>query len=254
MKLSIRTQAVLGIGTIEIIMLMVLLYSVFHFIDRSTLDEADRRAQSMARIFATTAADDVLSLDLGSLKSFVDAAARTPGTAFARVIDYNGHLLAEAGNPDALHQSFQRSRELDHLPDVYMARATIVKAGLNYGTVEIGLDLGAQKGAIAGVKRTSLLIAALEVLAAAVFSIAAGHYLVRRLKHVSRTLGRINRGEYGEKIQDGQLDELSDVSVEIDRLTERIVWEKTASARKVQELEQQNELLQKKLAELRQRE
>ena len=33
------------------------------------------------------------------------------------------------------------------------------------------------------VKRRSLMIAALEVLAAALFSIAAGYYLVRRLKH-----------------------------------------------------------------------
>lgn len=87
MKLSIRTQAVIGIGMIEVVMLIVLLYSVFHFIDSSTTDEVERRAQSIARIFAATAANDVLSLDLGSLQSFVEAAARTPGTAFARVTD-----------------------------------------------------------------------------------------------------------------------------------------------------------------------
>lgn len=71
MKLSIRAQAVIGIGMIEVVMLIVLLYSVFHFIDSSTTDEVERRAQSIARIFAATAADDVLSLDLGSLQSLL---------------------------------------------------------------------------------------------------------------------------------------------------------------------------------------
>ncbi|WP_278802233.1 HAMP domain-containing protein [Marinobacter nauticus] len=251
MKLSIRTQAVIGIGLIESVMLMVLLYSVFHFIDSSTTDEVDRRAQSIARIFAATAANDVLSLDLGSLQSFVEAAARTPGTAFARVTDYNGHLLAEAGNPDALRQSFQRSRDTAGLSHLYMAKATIVKAGLNYGTVEIGLDLREQLQGIEKVKRRSLVIAGLEVLAAALFSIAAGYYLVRRLKHIKGVLERVNNGEYTERVKDLQLDEVSEVASEIDRLTERIAWEKTTSERKIAELEELNSLLQKKLASQR---
>lgn len=251
MKLSIRSQAVIGIGMIEVVMLIVLLYSVFHFIDSSTTDEVERRAKSIARIFAATAANDVLSLDLGSLRSFVEAAARTPGTAFARVTDYNGHLLAEAGNPDALRQSFQRSRENVGLPDLYMAKATIVKAGLNYGTVEIGLDLEEQLQGIEQVKRRSLMIAALEVLAAALFSIAAGYYLVRRLKHIRRVLGQVNNGEYSQRVKDSQLDEVSEVASEIDRLAERIAWEKGTSERRIAELEELNGLLQKRLAEQR---
>jgi len=252
-KLSIRAQAVIGIGMIEVVMLVVLLYSVFHFIDSSTTDEVERRAQSIARIFAATAADDVLSLDLGSLQSFVDAAARTPGTAFARVIDYNGHLLAEAGNPDALRHSFQRSRETDGLSELYMAKAAIVKAGLNYGTVEIGLDLREQLQGIEQVKRRSLAIAGLEVLAAALFSIAAGYYLVRRLKHIRRILGRVNNGEYHQRVKDTQLDEVSEVAAEIDRLTERVAWEKAASERRIAELEELNGLLQKRFSEQRRR-
>ena len=253
MKLSIRAQAVIGIGMIEVVMLVVLLYSVFHFIDSSTTDEVDRRAQSIARIFAATAADDVLSLDLGSLQSFVDAAARTPRTAFARVIDYNGHLLAEAGNPDALRHSFQRSRETDGLSELYMAKAAIVKAGLNYGTVEIGLDLREQLQGIEQVKRRSLAIAGLEVLAAALFSIAAGYYLVRRLKHIRRILGRVNNGEYHQRVKDTQLDEVSEVAAEIDRLTERVAWEKATSERRIAELEELNGLLQKRLSKQRRR-
>ncbi|MBY6072017.1 HAMP domain-containing protein [Marinobacter salsuginis] len=251
MKLSIRAQAVIGIGMIEVVMLVVLLYSVFHFIDSSTTDEVERRAQSIARIFAATAADDVLSLDLGSLQSFVDAAARTPGTAFARVTDYNGHLLAEAGNPDALRHSFQRSREAAGLSDLYMAKSTIVKAGLNYGTVEIGLDLREQLQGIEQVKRRSLMIAGLEVLAAALFSIAAGYYLVRRLKHIRRVLGRVNNGEYSQRVNDSQLDEVSEVASEIDRLTQRLAWEKANSERRIAELEELNGLLQKRLSEQR---
>src|SRR6056297_2122314 len=126
-------------------MLVVLLCSVFHFIDKSTRDEVERRAQSIARVFAETAADDVLSLDLASLQSFVYEVAKTPGTSFARVVDYEGHLLAEAGNPQHLTRDFERSIEDTSLPNLFMVEADIVKAGLPYGRIEIGLNLRAQQ-------------------------------------------------------------------------------------------------------------
>lgn len=248
MKLSIRTQAVMGIGLIEIFMLLVLLYSVFHFIDRSSTEEIDRRANSIAQLFAATAADDVLSLDLASLQAFVDLAADTPGTAFARVTDYNGHLLAEAGDSDALLYSFQQSQRSEPLPDIYMVKANIEKAGLDYGAVEVGLDLRNQNQAIAAIKSRSLIIAVLEVLAAAAFSIAAGYYLVRRLTRIRQVLQHANNGNYQHRISDVQYDEVSEVATEIDKLTERIAWEKDTRDRRIAELEEINHLLQKKLA------
>lgn len=249
MKLSLRSQAVIGIGLIEIAMLVVLLLSVFHFIDSSTAKEANRRAESIARIFAATAADDVLELDLGSLQSFVSAAVETPGTAFARVTNHSGQLLAEAGDSDALLQLFKTSGLSGSLPDIYMARATIVKAGLDYGSVEIGLDLGGQKQSIAGVKRRSLLIAGLEVIAAALFSVAAGYYLVRRLRYINWVLQQANNGKYNQKVKDHWGDEVSEIASEIDRLTERMAWEGAARDRRIAELEELNRLLQKKLTD-----
>lgn len=250
MKLSVRTQAVLGIGLIEICMLIVLLYSIFHFIDRSSLEEVDRRANSIAQLFAANAADDVLSLDLASLQSFVDLAAQTPGTTFARVVDYNGHLLAQAGDSEALMHAFQGSQEADYLPDIYMVKANIVKAGLRYGAVEVGLDLKNQKQEIAAIKSQSLFIAVIEVLAAAAFSIAAGYYLVRRLKQVRQVLQHANFGHYKYKVKDALSDEVSELAAEVDKLTDRIAWEKTTRDQRIAELEEINHLLHQKLAEL----
>lgn len=249
MKLTIRSQALIGIGAIEIIVLTVLLYSVFHFIDRSTVAEVDRRAESIARVFAATAANDVLALDLGALQSFVNAVVKTPGTAVARVLDHNGHLLAEAGSSDSLSRPFNGTRDEEGLPDLYLARSTIDKAGVNYGAVEVGLDLRTQKAAIGRVKGTSILIAAVEVLAAALFSIAAGHYLVRRLGHIRRVLQRVNQGEYFHRIRDTWVDEVSDVASEIDRLTERIASEQSSYDRRISELDELNALLQRKLSD-----
>lgn len=248
MKLSIRSQAVIGIGLIEIVMLMVLLYSVFHFIERSTSEEASRRAESIARIFAATAANDVLALDLGSLQSFVDAAVQTPGTAFARVTDYNGHLLAEAGDREALLQPFKNGNETNGLPDLYMASAPIIKADLNYGNVEIGLDLRAQKQSVAALRQRSLLIAGFEVFAAALFSIAAGYYIVRRLKHIRRVLEYANQGDLDHRIDDPLNDEVAEVAAEIDKLTQRIAWDQESRDRRIAELEELNHLLEKKLS------
>ncbi len=253
MKLSLRTQAVIGIGLIEIVMLMILLYSVFQFITRSTSEEVERRAESIARVFAATAADDVLSLDLGALQSFVDAAARTPGTAFARVVDYQGHLLAEAGNSEALLKPFRESKNLESLPDLYMAKAAIVKAGLNYGRIEIGLDLREQKQGIAALRDRSLLIATIEVLLAAIFSIAAGYYLVRRLNHMRQVVELVGSGEVRTRIQDPMSDEVADLAHEIDRLVEQTSWERDRQNERLQELEELNQSLHRKISELQRR-
>ncbi|EMP54516.1 sensory box sensor histidine kinase [Marinobacter santoriniensis NKSG1] len=253
MKLSLRTQAVIGIGVIEVVMLVVLLYSVFHFIHSSTREEVDRRAQSIARIFASTSADDVLSLDLGSLKSFVNAAALTPGTAFARVVDYEGRLLAEGGNREALMLPFEETSALKELPNIYMARADIVKAGTVYGSVEIGLDVRKQKLGISTLKDRSLMIAIVEVLTAALFSIAAGYYLVRRLSGMRRVVQRAVAGEASARITEPFSDEVSDLADEIDRLVERYEWEKSRKNERILRLEELNQLLHKKIAEIQRR-
>ncbi|TNE79561.1 MAG: methyl-accepting chemotaxis protein [Gammaproteobacteria bacterium] len=253
MKLSLRTQAVIGIGLIEISMLVVLLYSVFHFIETSTREEVERRAQSIARVLAATAADDVLSLDLASLASFVEAVSRTPGTSFARVTDYQGHLLAEAGTPEDLLKPFDSSVNQDPLPDLYMVKATIVKAGLNYGTVEVGLDLEAQKQSIESLQGRSLMIAVLEIIMAAVFSIAAGYYLVRRLSIMKRVVEGANSGDYNHRIDDRLSDEVSELAEEIDLMIARVGWQTKRREKRIQELEELNQLLHRKVAELRKR-
>jgi len=250
MKLSIRAQAVLGIGIIEVCMLLLLLYSIFHFIDRSSVEEIDRRANSMAQIFAATTADDVLSLDLASLQSFVDEAAQTPGTAFARIFNYNGYLLAEAGDADALMQTFEQGHKAEALPDIYMAKADIIKAGSPYGTVEIGLDLRGKKQDIAAIKSQSVFIAAMEIIAAAAFSLAAGYYLVRRLKQIRQVLEQANLGHYQHKVGDTYYDEVAELASEIDQLTDRITWETETRDRRISELEEVNRLLHQKLADV----
>ncbi|MCD1646304.1 HAMP domain-containing protein [Marinobacter adhaerens] len=251
MKISLRTQAVIGIGLIEVGMLMVLLYSVFHFIDQSTRDEVERRAQSIAEVFAATAADDVLSLDLASLQSFVDEVANTPGTSFARVVDYEGRLLAQAGNPEHLTRDFKRSIDKGDLPNLLMAQAYIVKAGMNYGKIEIGLDLRARKNSILALKQRTSVIAVLEVLMAALFSIAAGYYLVRRLRQMTEVVERASSGGGVQKIDDSVPDEVGELARQIDLLNERNHWEQLRSSQRIRNLEELNRLLQRKLADKR---
>lgn len=253
MRLSLRVQAVLGIGIIEISMLLILLYSVFAFIEDSTAKEVDRRAQSLVRVFAATVTDDVLALDLGSLHAFVEEAAGTPGTAFARVIDYEGHLLAQAGDGQFLLKPFKASTTRGELPDVYMASAQIEKAGLGYGWVEIGLDLREQNQGIARLKSNSLIIAALEVLIAAGFSILAGHYLVWRLNHMRAVVRRAHEESYQQRIADRGVDEVSELAREIDQLMARADWDYETGNRRVEDLKELNRLLQRKIADLRRR-
>ena len=102
---------------------------------------------------------------------------------------------------------------------------------------------------MARAKRNSVMIAGLEVLTAALFSMLAGHYLVRRLRRIRRFLKSVNQGDYLQRLDDHGTDEVSDIAAEIDQLADRLVWEKSTRDARIHELEVQNELLQTKLAE-----
>jgi uncharacterized membrane protein affecting hemolysin expression len=251
LKVSLRTQALLAIGLVEAVMLVVLLYSVFHFIEGSSRQEVERRALSIAEVFAATASDNVLSLDLASLQSFVQEIAETPGTAFARVVDSQGRLLAEAGDREALNQDFRHSAGAPDLPDLYMVRASIARGGEDYGAVEIGLDIVDQKQSIQAIKRRSIAIAAMEILLAGLISVAGGYYLTRRLVRVRGAIAQARSVNGFRKIQDNVPDELGELAREINRMNENFYWERSRQEQRIKNLEQLNRLLQRKLAEKR---
>ncbi|MCG8519630.1 MAG: hypothetical protein MI794_16705 [Pseudomonadales bacterium] len=243
---SLGYKAVLGIGLVELTMLAVMLWSIFQFIETSFSGEIDRHARSIVEVFAAVASDDVVARNVPALRQYAEQIASTPGTAFVRITDYQGVLLAQAGDSQALLQPFRSWQPGEALPDVFMTRQDIGRAGLDFGVIEVGLDLTGQNAALLELRHKSLMLGLIEMTLAAFISLLLGHFVVTRIaRMVSRVRGMTAAGESIDPISG---DELNTLEAELERLEQMLQWQRRQQRERIHQLETINGHCQRKLA------
>ena len=188
---------------------------------RSTNEQIAQRAESMVALFATLAKDSVLSLDLASLEAFVDEMLENPGVVYIRVLGYN-RTLAVAGTPpppdrpdDAVGSSLD--------DNVYDVSKVIAEGDTEFARVQIGLSTESAEAFVANATRNQLIIASIEIAAVAIFSILLGTYLTRQLSNLLSGVQALAAGNLGVKVETQGNDELTEVAVGFNAMSERLV-------------------------------
>ena len=134
--MSFRLKTILGIASIEAILLLILIGYSLNTLKASNEEELLKCAHTTAALFATTTQNAVLANDLASIESFVNNVITNPGIVYARVFGNRG-VLAEKGDPLMLAQPFIPNKTLEDVnDDVFDAYADIVISGQKYGRVE----------------------------------------------------------------------------------------------------------------------
>ena len=128
--MSFLTKTVLGVASIEAILLLLLLISSNHSLQRSMNEGLHTRANTTVALLDTTARDAIFSKDLATLESFVQHAITSPDVAYIRIQETDGTVLAEAGNPRYLTPG--QLRETDSIDSplddgVYDARTAVTE-------------------------------------------------------------------------------------------------------------------------------
>jgi Tfp pilus assembly protein PilV len=85
--MSFRLKTILGIALIEALLLAALIFSVMGFLRDSNETQLQRYTSASAQTFAAMIKDSLLGTDLARLQSFADDLVRTPGVAYARILD-----------------------------------------------------------------------------------------------------------------------------------------------------------------------
>ena len=98
--MSFRLKTILGIALIEALLLVILITSGLQWMRGTNEKELISRSNSIAQVFAATAKDAVLSSDLATLDTFVNALLATPGVVYVNIRDTNT-LLASGGSSDS---------------------------------------------------------------------------------------------------------------------------------------------------------
>ncbi|MBL8473268.1 MAG: response regulator [Rhodocyclaceae bacterium] len=199
--MSFRLKTILGVALIEAILLAILIASVMRFLHDSNEQQLHRYAQVTTGTFAAMTKDAVLGMDLARLGSFTQELIRNPGIVYARILDNNGEVLAEAGPDAILQRAFKADVLLENVDDdIYDVAGGINAAGASFGQVQIGIDVAHIHKLFSQAQHWSIGIAAGEMLLVALFSLALGTYLTRQLARMAEGAGRLGKGEWGYQI------------------------------------------------------
>ncbi|GJJ03587.1 hypothetical protein RugamoR64_41250 [Duganella rhizosphaerae] len=224
LPLSFRAKTILGIALIEALLLGILVFSVLHFLRESNEQQVLRHARVTAETFAAMSRDAVISQDLESLQSFARQLSSTEGTLYAQVLDADQRVLVEAGQPEALAQPFVPHASLAEASDgMFSISSPVAVAGVNYGSVRLGLDVASLEQTLAAARRWSLGLAALEMALVALFSLLLGRYLIRQIAQFTHGAQMIAAGQLGGQLEVVGDDELAQATRAFNHMSQVIL-------------------------------
>jgi two-component system, NtrC family, sensor kinase len=238
--MSIKLKTILGVALIEAILLALLVTLTIDYLKSTNYDGLTKRARTTINLFATTTKDAVLSYDLASLDTFAKELISNPDIVYVKILSYDGQILASAGDKFLLSTPFTRDNDVSLVSDgIFDIDTTITEGGENYGRIELGLNTAELNNKIKQALHWSFFIALGEMVLVALFSFLLGSYLTGQLSKLRQAAISISEGESDVAIDISSQDEISQVALAFNEMSNRL---QLASARR--------DLYEKELLEL----
>ncbi|MAZ66075.1 MAG: hypothetical protein CMF25_03100 [Kangiellaceae bacterium] len=190
--MSFRLKTILGIALIESVFLFVLIANAQSVFRENTREQIEQHATTLARLFASSVKDAVLSTDLATLNSLTEELIANPDVVYVRVSNDTA-TLSDAGiqpEGDLIKHS------ADTLPAYYAHSEPITVFSRPFGAVELVIDTRFLKGTLQTVKQQSIRIASLEIIFVALVSWLFGSYLTRQLATLRQATQNVQNGNY----------------------------------------------------------
>ena len=212
--MSFRLKTVLGIAGIEIVLLSILIVSGLHYLRVSNEQQLLERARTTAKLVATMTSDAVVAMDIATIDVLMDQTVKNPGIDFARVRLANGAVISESGKPSALRVPFAQDSSIasanrDGRLDV---RHVIIVGGKEFGSIELGFDIGALSLILRDARQWMLSVAGVEIVLVGIFGLILGRILTRQLVELQKGAQRVADGDLGHTIFTRGNDELSETA------------------------------------------
>lgn len=251
--MSLRRKTIIGIASIEAVLLLSLIITAVTFLSQSVNKDLIKHASTTATLFSTTTKDAVLSYDLASLDDFVSEALKNPGIEYARVISSTEGILSQKGSASALARAFNADMHMSDVTDgIFDTYADIIEGDTVYGRVEIGMSTEQAVTSIAKIKQWTTSIAVVELILVALFSYALGHYLTRQLGLLRAGAKKISYSVLSGDFNDTRIaiktkDELGEVAHAFNQMVETLESESVRVKKYQEELEHLNQTLEKRV-------
>ena len=209
--MTFRTKTIIGIASIEIVMLMALVISAMSFLSDSNEQQLIKRAQATSQLFARATKDAVLSTDIATLDDIVKEIMTIEDIVYVKV-ERNEVLLSSAGSTDYFSKEIQVDTNLSNVDDgIFDTYYPIESDGLKYGSISIGFTTSSINSMLTDAKKTISSIALIEVILVAICSFILGTYLTKHLYQLSFAVKKVRTQGPGFQLKIKSDDELGDV-------------------------------------------
>ncbi|MGR5129910.1 ATP-binding protein [Photobacterium swingsii] len=243
--MKLRTKTIIGIAVIEALALALLIVTGLQWLKSSNENRLKVGTNQLASVFAKATRDAVLATDLAYLDSFAESLVSEQNLAYIRITDRNGVELARHGDYTHVDTRVSPAEVTDGVYDVI---SPIQVDGQLYGNVEMGVTVNDLHVMLSQATRSSLLIAIAEMSLVALFSLALGTYLMRRLDVLRKGAEKVARMGPGAQIMVTGNDEVTRVSTAFNEMSRSLA----KAQEKLAEKHQQQIALTNKVTELAQ--
>ncbi|MGD8111734.1 ATP-binding protein [Vibrio sp. TRT 17S01] len=220
--MSFRAKTIIGIASIEIVLLMLLVFSAMSFLSDASEKHLIQRANTTANMFAHATKDAVLSTDLATLDDMVNEIMSLEDLLYVR-ITRQGKDMACAGDKDLLARQMEEDHNLNAVSDgIFDKRVDIVSDGTVYGHIDMGFGTSAINQMLSQAKQSIVSIAFVEVFLVAIFSLFLGSYLTKSLIRLTKAAKTVSERGPGYQLKDDSKDELGDVARAFDEMSGKL--------------------------------
>lgn len=207
--MSFRLKIGLGVLLIQIVLLVILVWSSLNFLRTSNEVEISNRAHSTGSLLASTLTDPVRTRDTEALRRHVNEVMAQPGIAYMRINGPDG-LLLEAGAAEHLARPFDADFLVEDVDDgVFDVTYEIVQQGAVAGSVQLGVSTESIDRVMRAARHETATIAAIGMGMSLLFALMLGNYFARQLTGLRDATRRIASGDIGCQLAVAGSDELA---------------------------------------------
>ncbi|USD67799.1 response regulator [Vibrio sp. SCSIO 43136] len=217
--MTLRAKTILGIALIEIVLLLLLIFSAMSFLADSNERQLIQRAHATASMFAHASTNALLATDLATLDDLGDQIMQLEDVLYLRIVKQDQVLVQKGENVLQNHTPVLDESLKTVTDGIFDTREYITFHGETYGYVDMGYSTAAIDTLLSQARQSIVSIASLEVLLVAIFSFFLGTYLTKNLVKLANAALTVSKKGPGYQLNLKQNDELGEVAHAFDQMS-----------------------------------
>ncbi|TCK18810.1 phospho-acceptor domain-containing protein [Thiogranum longum] len=245
MKISLKYRIAGLIFILEAVMMAVVLWATLSYTINSSVQQIESARQVTLNIISSIARVALLYGDYDNIQGYVEELPRNPGILSAMLAD-DRNIIVASSDLSSIGKSLPT---LKNNSDISWQVTSISNPAGVLGTLAVQFSNEETNAILRHALTRGAVIAAIGMMAIAVFSIGFGHLLTRRLGTVVHAAEQVAAGNYQVRTGLSSHDEVGQVGQAFDTMAGVIAEEKRSLSRTNEELEQRVEERTSKLQE-----